>query len=323
MLLLLFVWMLSRCGADETVQTPSPTTTTPPTTEVQRAQLATATKLQVSLEGPAYEGVAAVIDSKVYLLGGLNAQKQSTKAITVFDPVANSVTNAGELTTATHDAMGGAIGNTAFVFGGNAGNKTFDTVEAFIPGSNAASATAKLPAARSDGVAVSSDARDSLFVVGGSGDKGAAATDVLGTSDGKLFSPRAVLAESVRYPAAVMDGNVIWVIGGEQNNQPTDLIQKVDLASGTASVVGRLPFPISRAATFELGNSIFLAGGKSGDGPSDSIRRFDADKLTVVDAGKLPDPTTDAMVATIGETVYLVGGQNPKPTRDIVAITAK
>lgn len=245
-LLILFIWVLSKCGSDETVAVPNvASTTTVSSTEVPRAQLATATALQVQLGGATYAGVPAVIDSKIYVLGGLNDKKQSSKTVWLFDPLTNTVTEAGALTAPTHDPMGGAIGQTAFAFGGGAGNKTFDKVEVFAAGATVATVSSKLPTPRTDGIAVSTPTRDSLFVIGGYDGKNPT-NDVLGTSDGKTFVARAVLPQPVRYPAAEISGNVIWVFGGEQNNQPTDLIQKIDLTTNEATVAGHLAAPMSR-----------------------------------------------------------------------------
>jgi len=322
-LLVIFVWVVGRCGSDDTVAvTGSNTSTTVTSTEPPRAQLATATALQVALGGATYSGVPAVIDGKIYILGGLNEKKQSSKTIWLFDPLSNTVTEAGALTAPTHDPMGGAIGASAFAFGGGAGNKTFDKVEVFAAGATVATVSAKLPSPRTDGIAVSTPTRDSLFVIGGYDGKNPT-NDVLGTSDGKTFAARAVLAQTVRYPAAEIAGNVIWVFGGEQNNQPTDLIQKIDLTTGEATVAGRLAAPMSHASAFTLGGTIFIAGGKSADGATDAIRRFDPTTISTVDAGVLPTTTTDAMVAVSGETAYLIGGLTPKASSGIVAITAK
>ena len=322
-LLILFVWVLSKCGGDDSVAVSNTaTTTTVSSTEVPRAQLATATALQVQLGGATYAGVPAVIDGKIYVLGGLNDKKQSSKTVWLFDPLTNTVTEAGALTAPTHDPMGGAIGQTAFAFGGGAGNKTFDKVEVFAVGATVATVTSKLPSPRTDGIAVSTPTRDSLFVIGGYDGKNPT-NDVLGTSDGKTFATRATLPQPVRYPAAEIIGNVIWVFGGEQNNQPTDLIQKIDLTTGQATVAGHLAAPMSHASAFTLGGTIFIAGGKSADGPTDAIRRFDPNTISTVDAGVLPAKTTDAMVAVSGETAYLLGGLTPKPSATIVAVTAK
>lgn len=322
-MLILFIWVLSKCGSDETVAVPNvASTTTVSSTEVPRAQLATATALQVQLGGATYAGVPAVIDSKIYVLGGLNDKKQSSKTVWLFDPLTNTVTEAGALTAPTHDPMGGAIGQTAFAFGGGAGNKTFDKVEVFAAGATVATVSSKLPTPRTDGIAVSTPTRDSLFVIGGYDGKNPT-NDVLGTSDGKTFVARAVLPQPVRYPAAEISGNVIWVFGGEQNNQPTDLIQKIDLTTNEATVAGHLAAPMSHASAFTLGGTIFIAGGKSADGATDAIRRFDPETVSTVDAGVLPAKTTDAMVAVSGETAYLLGGLTPKPSATIVAITAK
>lgn len=129
----------------------------------------------------------------------------------------------------------------------------------------------------------------------------------------------------MRYPAVAALGRTVYVFGGlisggEYTGTFSNAIQRVDLPTGTARIVGHLPTPLAHAMAAVVGGRIYVLGGSAPGGPSAVIRRFDSvtDRISV--AGRLPRPRTDAAVATIGRTVYLLGGISKGPLASVVAV---
>ena len=174
-----------------------------------------------------------------------------------------------------------------------------------------------LPRARADLAATTSGGR--AYLVGGY-DGSSPSTDVLATSDARRFTSVARLAAGVRYPAVAQLGSTIYVFGGEQNGVATDRIQAVDVSSGSARVVGRLPKPVAHASAFVLGGRVFVAGGRSGSAFSDRIWRFLPSSGQVQKAGVLPVAVADAGTAVVGGAAYLVGGAGPKALDTVVKV---
>ncbi|HEX6524628.1 MAG TPA: hypothetical protein VF070_32175 [Streptosporangiaceae bacterium] len=214
----------------------------------------------------------------------------------------------------------------------------------------------KLPGGRSGAAIVTAGSQ--VYLVGGSG---GASLDpaVLETQDGQQFRVEARLPVPVTHAGAAettapgKGAGTIWVFGGQASNGTTDAIQRIDLATGTASVAGHLPRPVAGAAAFSLGGSIFVAGGSTAastatagttggttgetttgsssgttGGPSTGgagqtsgvVYRFDPATASVTVAGQLPVPVANAGAAAIGGVGYLIGGDDG--SRAVPAVTA-
>jgi hypothetical protein len=264
--------------------------------------------------------VAVVDGGALIVLGGLDRTGASSAAVIGVDPADGRTRMLGSLAVPTHDAGGVLLGGTVLLLGGGRSVATA-TTESFTPaGSGSASdglptggrsaVVGRLPAPRAD-LAVA-QAGEGAFVVGG-WDGRTALAPVLETTDGITTRVVGTLPQAVRYPAVAAVAGSIWVFGGQRNGRAIDTIQRVELASGHASVAGHLPSPISDSAAVILGGSVYLLGGRSGGSPTDRIWRFDPATGAVVAAGMLPYPVADGAVAVVGEVAYLVGGEGRRP----------
>ena len=147
---------------------------------------------------------------------------------------------------------------------------------------------------------------------------------------------RGAAARAGRYAAAAAVGSRDWLFGGRTAAGPTDVIQQVDLGTGTARVVGHLPYRLTGAAAFELDGTIYLAGGRTtaaaapggpapagsgrpGRAASAAVLRYQPGRGHLAVAGQLPVPVAGAAAAVIGGTAYLVGGTDGR--RLVPAVT--
>lgn len=329
-MLILIVWSLARCGTDDVSTTATTTTARPGASATpSTATVAPAAPLNVAvstlprkLPAAHYQTGAAVVDGKIVVIGGLDANKSSTNVVWRFDPTTGTTTDLGRIPKSQHDAAVAAVGTSVFAFGGTEGASQFDRVLVLKPGAaNAVDTGAKLPTARSNAVGVTVDDGTRALIIGGFDGKNPT-NDVLATTDGTTFAAAATLTEPVRYPAVAAVGATVWVFGGIWNDQSTASIQKIDLATGTASVVGTLPAPLSHASAFVIDGSIFIAGGRNANGRTAEISRFDPVALTTTPVAKLPQAITDAPTAVVGGTAYMLGGSTPGASNTIVAISA-
>jgi len=139
---------------------------------------------------------------------------------------------------------------------------------------------------------------------------------VLATTNGTAFTRVATLPVPVRYAAVAGVGKRIWVFGGLTPAGPSRAIQRVNLATGKAAVVGRMPAPISAATAVTLTGRIFIAGGQvAGDGrarlvASRAVLSYNPAGGRVTVVGRLPVAVTNAAAAVVGGTAFLVGGNN-------------
>ena len=163
------------------------------------------------------------------------------------------------------------VGGRAFVLGGGTA-ASVPTVQAFTPGTQAA--WWGVSQARSDSNGVS--AGPVGYVVGGY-DGTTLNPQVLATRDGKYFGVAARLPVPVRYAATAAAGGLIWVFGGQtaaSGSGATDVIQRIDPATGAAAVAATCPRPVQGAAVIILDGQIYVAGGRPRRN-SRTVFRFD------------------------------------------------
>lgn len=302
-------------GSATTVHPASSPTTAQPVTSL------TATQLPWRLPAPVSRPVVLPGGTGFVILGGLATGDTSTARIVEADLATGSAQVVGQLALAVHDSAGAAIGAGYFVFGGGS-YSTVSAVQEWSGGT--ATEVAHLPSARSDLAAVTSGG--TTYVVGGF-DGTSMDGQVLATTDGTTFRAVGQLAVPVRYGAAAVAGGYLWVVGGvtgtsEGSTAETDAVQKLDLATGTATVVAHLPAPMGHAAAVTVGGQVFVLGGRSGSTPSDTIWRIDPSTGTPTPAGHLPQALSDAGAVVIGDSAYLVGGEVSGPEAPLDSIVA-
>ena len=256
------------------------------------------------LDAPVSGEAAVAVGGDVWVIGGLDAADASSNGVFSLDPKSGSLQPVGALTQPLHDEAAAASGNSVLVLGGGSTTST-DAVES-ISRTGSATGAGRLPRPRSDLVAATVDGR--TYVLGGY-DGSTPDTTVLETTDGHAFKTVASLPVPVRYPAAAVAGNAIYLFGGETaSGRPTDAVQEIDPAAGTARVVAHLPHPVDHASAVALGGRIYVLGGTVGGSATDRIVSFDPGTRAVRAAGTLPSPVSNAAAATVGGSGYLIGG---------------
>jgi DNA-binding beta-propeller fold protein YncE len=254
------------------------------------------------------------------IAGGLTPQGTTTDTVVRLDPVTGATSVVARLAAATHDAAGAVLGGRAFLFGGGTA-ASVPTVQVFTSGAGPGiggdpAIVGRLPVARSDASAVT--AGSVAYVIGGyhgtSPDP-----DVLATTDGWHFRVAARLPVPVRYPGVATGAGEIWVFGGQTAAGATDVIQRIDPATGAAAVAGHLPRPLQGAAGIGLDGQIYVAGGATAGQTSPTVYRFDPATSSVTVVGDLPVPVAYAAAATSAGVGYLIGGQDGQ--RAVPAVT--
>jgi len=277
----------------------------------------TATSMTWSLPRPISREVVLGQGNQLVIAGGLAADQTTTSGVFLLDPVSGQLSPAGQLATPVHDAAGAALPSGDFVFGGGAAS-TISAVQGFSPGGGS-HVSGHLPQPRSDLVCAVVDGR--AFLLGGY-DGSVMAAAVLATSDGRTFTTVANLPVPVRYPAVATVGSDIYLFGGEHSGVDTTAIQRIDPASGQATVVGHLPAPLAHASAATLGGTVVIAGGRLDTVVTDQILVFDPTTGRTRLAGHLPRPEADAGSAVLGGVLWLVGGEDGTTLKTVITVTA-
>ncbi len=245
------------------------------------------------------------------IIGGITQQLTTTDAIIQLDTATGRASHAGRLASPAHDAAGAVLGGRPYLFGGG-DQAELATVQALRHGRTAVVA-GHLPGPRSDISSVTLGG--TAYLVGGY-DGASWIGAVLATTNGRTFTKVATLPVPVRYAAVAGAGKRIWVFGGLTPAGNSRVIQRINLATGKAAVVGHMPAPISAATAVTLAGRIFIAGGQVTKGggawlvASRTVLAYNPVHSRVTRAGRLPVAVTNAAAAVIGSTAYLVGGNN-------------
>lgn len=278
-----------------------------------------ATRLDVAdagwqLPAPVSRATVVADANTIVIAGGLDRSSASADGVFRLDPTNGSLTHAGTLAQATHDAAGAIVAGHLVVFGGGAQHVT-DAVQSLEAGGTA-HVVAHLPQPRADLAAVT--VGTTTYLVGGY--DGAHPTPaILATDDGLHFRTVATLPEPVRYPAVTVSDGAIWVFGGEVGGTATSAVQRVDVANGTARVVAHLPQPVAEASAVTLDGTMYVVGGRTNGTATAAALRFDPQHGATV-AATLPAPVADAGAAVVGGAAYLVGGESGAPVASVVVL---
>jgi hypothetical protein len=245
------------------------------------------------------------------VIGGITQQLTTTSTIIQLNPVTGRATRAGHLADPAHDAAGAVLGGQAYLFGG--GDQAGLAAVQVLRHRGIAEVVGQLPGPRSDFSSVTLGG--TAYLVGGYDGTSWVGT-VLATRNGRAFTRVATLPVPVRYAAVAGAGERIWLFGGLTPAGPSRVIQRVNVATGRAAVVGRMPAPISAATAVTLEGQIFIAGGQVAKGggahlvASRMVLAYNPADGLVTPAGTLPVAVANAAAAVIGDTAFLVGGNN-------------
>jgi hypothetical protein len=268
------------------------------------------------LPTPTTRAVAFATASGLVVVGGLTPGGTTGRVVRI--PVGGGASSVvGRLAHPVHDAGGALLHGAMLVLGGGASTQDAWVQRVAVDGPGAVQG--RLPSPRADLAAVAAGSR--IVVVGG-GAAGRADARVLVTADGSRFTVAARLPVPVRYAAVVVVGSRVLVIGGASATGDTRVIQSVDLARGTAAVVGRLPESISHATVLLVGGVVVVAGGRHAGRALDSVLEVDPTSFAVRVAGRLPRAESDAAGVVADGVGYLVGGETDRPLATIVTIRA-
>ena len=292
---------------------PAPSTPAPSLTALGAPPSLSITTLPQGLPDALSRSQVQPDGQSLLILGGLSGAS-SVASVLRFSPASATVSSAGSLPVATHDAASAPYPGGTLVFGGGEAT-TIDTVQRY--GAGGAAVVGRLPQPRSDLVAASIGGV--IYVLGGY-DGTTDQAGVLSTTDGKTFKVVAQLPLPVRYAGVGVVGTTIYLVGGTHNGAQTTDIQAVNVAAGTATVVSHLPVAISEEDVFVLGGAMFMAGGKAGATYRDQVDVLNPLTGALTRAGVLPEATADAGIGQIGNDVYLFGGESPARLKSIVQI---
>ena len=283
-----------------------------PTSPTQLSVVASAT-----LPAPIERSSVVATKNGLMNLGGLDSSGNSTSNTYSIDITTNKKSQkvsinfgpSSNLQVPTHDAAAAYLGDAAYLFGGGQ-SSTVGTVERVQAGT--ATVTGSLPDPRSDLSLVQTPS--TAYIVGGYNGN-VLDPNVLSTSNGSTFNTIGQIVYPVRYGAAALYENTMYVFGGESGGALTTNIQAIDLSTGQSEIVGQLPVALQGASAAVLNGQIYVIGGANQSGSMTStIYQFDPSTAMVSIAGSLPTPIGYSGSSVYQNHIVIVGGETSSST---------
>jgi N-acetylneuraminic acid mutarotase len=158
---------------------------------------------------------SAVVDGKIYVVGGRSVSSGISKIMEEYDPAADTWRGRALMPTSRQGARAAAVDGIVYAIGGNTGFTETSAVEAYDPTTNTWAKKTDMPTARSITAAAAVDGK--IYVIGGNGENGATFTfrtvEVYDPAT-DTWTRKADMPTARWSPAAdVVDGK-IYVFGG-------------------------------------------------------------------------------------------------------------
>ena len=268
---------------------------------------------------PRAEVASALVDGRIYVVGGFTEDGKSSNVVEVYDPKSDTWTDIEPMPERLDHPMAAGAGGKLFVIGGWRvfGEQASDAVHEYDPATGRWRSRANLPLPRAAGGAASDGA--TLYVIGGIGPEPETgfAYDVA-TDTWQRLAPMTAPREHL---AVVVANRKVYAIGGrwsdrgnvatvEEYDPPTDTWRARSpmptARGGLAAAVVRLPFS---------GERIHVVGGESfGEGSRtfDNNEAYDPVDDTWSTKAPMPLGRHGLAAQAIDDEVYVIaGGQTP------------
>lgn len=257
------------------------------------------------LPAPRSEVASAVLDGKIYIIGGFLASGQSSDVVEVYDPAADRWEGKAALPAGRDHAIAAASNGRLFVFGGGL-NQPTNTAFAYDPADDRWTRLAGMPFRRTSGGAA--PLADRIIVVGGAGDSPAASMLYDPSLDRWEAGP--ALPEPREHLAVAAAGGKVYVIGGRWEGELKDTNEVLDSPRGVWQKLAPLPTARGGTAGGVVNARIYVAGGEafSPTRTFPQVEIYDPASNSWSRAPDLPTPRHGLAVQGVGDTLYVIGG---------------
>jgi N-acetylneuraminic acid mutarotase len=303
---------------------PPPPPPSPPPPSAPKNTITWSTRAPSPIERA--EALRAVVDNKIYVLGGFSGSAGPVKRSDVYDPAANTWTQIADLPTRLTHAGVAVEGRDVYVAGGYVGkfatgyDQTFGVTNVwkYNVDSNAWTAAPNLPRKLAGGGLVALDRK--LYYFGGNDENRNDAADHYALDLDNLaagWQVRPPIPEAVSHFGYLALGGKIYAVGGQHGNddalETVKTVQVYDPVANTWSTRADMPVAISHiaSATIVLNGRIVVAGGEtSHEHPTNRVTAYDPATNTWTSMSNLPSARFSGVAAAIGDEIYFSGGSS-------------
>jgi N-acetylneuraminic acid mutarotase len=262
---------------------------------------------------------SAVVDGKIYVIGGAPVQCGITKAMEEYDPASDIWMPRADMPTARLGVRAAAVDGIIYAIGGWAGDtatcwgELLSTVEAYDPAADTWTTKTDMPTTRSHSAIAVVDGK--IYVIGGQGDGNIILSAVEAYDPATdTWTTKADMPTARWTAACVVDGRIYVFCGnttwdGPEGTVPT--VEVYDPATDTWTQASDMPRARNRHTASVVDGKIYIIGG--GDWPvafrSPVVFVYDPATDTWTTAADFPTPRLDYTANVVDGKIYAIGGR--------------
>ena len=249
------------------------------------------------------EIATAVLDGKVYVLGGYDEMRRSTATVEVYNPTTDTWAFARSLPLAVnHNAAAVAAGR-LYSFGAGAG-QTF----VYNPNGNTWSSKASSHHVHG-GTAAVGVINDKIYVAGGTGTPTQRELEVYDPV-ANTWTVRAPMSVARNHCAGGVISGKFYVAGGRRADTSTNALEVYDPQTNSWSTRAPMPTARSGIAAAVVNNELWVFGGEDPGGFSinPEVEAYDPVTNTWRRLPDMPSPRHGIWASVIGNKIYMPGG---------------
>jgi N-acetylneuraminic acid mutarotase len=261
------------------------------------------------------EPAFAVLDGRVYVVGGMKAGWLASNMTQIYDPLSDRWETGAPVPVDVHHATLSALGGYLYLVGGYDDMGKMMRAEPDIsqgwrydPDGDTWTRIADMPAPRAAHAMV--EINGLLYIVGGTGENARSVWVYDPASDSWDTSRRGLMPTMREHlAAAALDGQ-IYVVGGRWNNVNTGAFEKYDPASDTWTTLADMPTPRSTMSVAVLNGRIHVVGGEDMVTACTHVAHevYDPASDTWTALAAMPTSRQGMASVVVGGQWYLIGG---------------
>jgi len=264
---------------------------------------------------PRQEIPHAVLDGKIYVVGGFDEDRLATNVMEVYDPSANTWSLARALPESMHHLGLATANGKLYVLGGYLGDGFTPTNRVFEydPATDEWTEKTPMPTARGAHVAVTVD--DKIYVIGGAASGVALGTNQMYDPATDTWTIRRAMPSAREHLAATLWDGRIYVIGGRtpSNVGPTNVgtLEVYDPVTDAWESLQGMPTARGGLAAAALHDKIYVFGGEF-PGVFSQNEEYDPATDSWRPMEPMPVPRHGIGAVAVADTIFIIGG-GPEP----------
>ncbi len=271
---------------------------------------------RASLPTPRQEMPHVLLDGKIFVIGGIDADRNSVEIVEAYDPKTGLWEEIAALPPTLHHLGAAAANGKLFVIGGYiSGFTPTNRVFEFDPSTGLWTEKTPMPQARGAHVAVAIN--NKIYVVGGEQLGNALTTNQVYDPATDSWAELAPMPTAREHLSATTLNGRVYVIGGRRRiNGALDNIRTVEAYDPVTDSWDETPADLLRAsgglAAASLNGRIYAFGGEffedDESGVIDMATEYNPDTNSWKELTPMPEPRHGIGAVAVADTVFIIGG---------------